>query len=146
MSFDDYSTAEKYFDTAYGLVQKKGHYNTFQIDNHYARFLLESRTRSNEWEDHFYALREAHSLLIKQMSGVEEGYYPYRVARNYLSLIERRGQSFDKNEMLQARTFCLEVREQAVSRRDVLRRYGPQINDCLEAMSNSVDLLDRWLR
>lgn len=88
MSFKDYVHADEHFRTAFGAASRRGGYDPYQIENQYARFLLESRTESQHWGDAYEALKEAHSIIARQMASFTEGFYPYRVARLYLSFAE----------------------------------------------------------
>ena len=89
MSFFDYSVAGDLFDTAYAKAAAMTDYDPYQIDNHYARFLLESSNRDADWEVAEPKFREAHEILLKQMNSKKQGHYPYRVAANYLDFVER---------------------------------------------------------
>jgi hypothetical protein len=82
LSFQDYKAAGLYFDTAYGLAKGMVGFNTFQIDNHYARYRLEKCIYDNDAKGSFSAFQDAKQILHRQMTR-EHRYYPYRVARNY---------------------------------------------------------------
>ena len=62
-------------------------FNTFQIDNHYARYLLLSRTKDLSYDDYFRAFLDAHNLLIKQARTEKDSYYPFKVARSYSDFV-----------------------------------------------------------
>lgn len=71
--------SERYFKSAYSLANTSDGYNTFQIDNHYARWLLESAFLDANFEDGKRKVDKAVSILLQQM--IEEvKFYPYRVA------------------------------------------------------------------
>lgn len=106
MSFKDYDSADEHFRTAFGLAARRGGYDPYQIENQYARFLIESRTQSKKWEDAFEAFKEANDIISRQMSGFTEGYYPYRVARNYLSFVEANEKQFNKEQKSRIVDWC----------------------------------------
>lgn len=86
------------FKTAYSHARAIKNYNTFQIDNHYARYLLESRTHDPGYRDDFVIFVEAHQLLVKQARKERGAYYPFKVARNYLAFFRARGASYDVDQ------------------------------------------------
>jgi tetratricopeptide (TPR) repeat protein len=106
MSFRDYDVADAHFRTAFGLADKRGGYDPYQIENQYARFLVESRTQSNKWNDAYESLRKANEIVSRQMSSFTEGYYPYRVARNYLAFVEANDKILSKEEKGRIAEWC----------------------------------------
>lgn len=85
LSFQDYETAGRYFDTAYGLAKGRSGFDTFQIDNHFARYRLERCIYENDIKGSFSAFQDAKQILNRQMLR-EHRYYPYRVLRHYFDL------------------------------------------------------------
>ena len=74
---------KQYLDNAYGCARKIPGYNTFQIDNQYARYLLESANTSGDTMEAFGAFEEAHRIIADQTLGQTQLHYPYRVAAQY---------------------------------------------------------------
>lgn len=82
--FEKYEYARQYFETAHGLAKKRSGYDTFMLDNHYARYILEYSIYKNDINNCMGDFKSAHSILIKQVSdGDKSRYYPYRVVGNY---------------------------------------------------------------
>jgi hypothetical protein len=106
MSFQSYKDAGGHFDTAFGLAKNRGGYDPYQIENTYARFLLESRARTSHWNDFLDAFFQAHEILSRQMASVKEGYYPYRVARLYLEFVESRIGTIDRQQKARVKDAC----------------------------------------
>ena len=79
--FEDFVRAGKYFETSYSYGEDKG-YDLFQIDNHYARYLLLRIIKEKNWRDPFDVFIEAHAIVSRQMAN-DRLSYPYRVARLY---------------------------------------------------------------
>ena len=83
----DYPRALKYFENAYSFAKKKQEANggnyTYQIDNHFARYLLENEMENGSAEKCMVAFNKAHSLLINPKNKEIVRFYTYRVARNY---------------------------------------------------------------
>ena len=80
--FKEYDKAAVYFDTAYSYARKLRYFNAFQIDNHYARYLLEKAIVDNDETKCMEAFRSAHNIISNQIKD-EIKHYPYRVANNY---------------------------------------------------------------
>lgn len=106
MSFSDFANASTHFEAAFGLTKFKGSYDPYQIENQYARFLLESRIQTNLWNDHFDAFKQAHDIISKQMNSFQEGFYPYRVARSYLEYVEANSVNFTADQKKRILGWC----------------------------------------
>ncbi len=78
--FEEFDPADKYFDTAYALAETK-EFNAFQIDNHYARFLLMRAIRSKDPANCMKSFRDARKLIFEQIQ-TERLHYPFSVATN----------------------------------------------------------------
>ncbi|MDA9417852.1 hypothetical protein ABH991_002463 [Bradyrhizobium ottawaense] len=87
----EYKSADVLFRTAYSIARSIPNYNPFQIDNHFARFLLVSRTLDHSYGDYFKAFIDAHGLLIKQARTEQHAYYPFKVARSYYDFVLQNG-------------------------------------------------------
>lgn len=88
VNLNQFDRAEQYFKTAYSLAKQRGHiFSAYQIDNHYARYLLENQLYYRKREGSLDVFVEAHRLLNKN-SDIERQkkysrYYKFRVARAY---------------------------------------------------------------
>ena len=91
----DYPSANMFFNNAYAYAEKKqkrigGTANyTFQIDNHFARYLLECEMEFGTKDTCMPQFRKAHELLINPANKVIVRFYTYKVARNYYRFYER---------------------------------------------------------
>ena len=85
----DYRMAKQFFDAAYSFAESMDDFDTYQIDNHYARFVLENERVNGSQATCMEAFRHAHSILMDSRHKLEVRYYPYRVARNYYPFYER---------------------------------------------------------
>lgn len=81
---EDYPDAKRCFDNAYSYAAKTG-FDTFQIDNHYARYLLENASiNKSEIDIPMEVFRRAHQILMVKKRGQELKYHNYRIAGHYL--------------------------------------------------------------
>lgn len=79
----DFPLAETFFKNAYSYAAKKDSFDTYQIDNHYARFLLENEIDSGNDKTCMDVFLKAHRILMDTKHDKDTKYYPFRVARNY---------------------------------------------------------------
>ena len=77
--FEEYDRAEKYFEAAYSYAKRRGTYDSYQIDNHYARFLLMQAVALGDADKSMTAFRKARKIIFAQIRG-ERLHYPFRVA------------------------------------------------------------------
>lgn len=78
----DYTVAGAYFEKCYAFAKQRG-YDTYQIDNHYCRFILENEIDSGNISTCMDAFDKAHSILMNTRAGDEKKYYPYKAAGKY---------------------------------------------------------------
>lgn len=81
---EEFERAQKYFDSAYAFASGRDHFDTYQIDNHYARFLLTKAARSANVTEAIPAFRKARAIIFQQVAN-ERLHYPYRVATGLLT-------------------------------------------------------------
>ncbi|MGB6474112.1 MAG: hypothetical protein WBF04_08515 [Candidatus Sulfotelmatobacter sp.] len=62
----DFDRAKSYFDSAYSFADDMYAYDSFQIDNHYARFLIERAVFLRDSGSAMAVFREARALLFAQ--------------------------------------------------------------------------------
>jgi hypothetical protein len=60
----DYDRAKSYFDNAYSFAGEMYEYDSFQIDNHYARFLIERAVARHDSKSAMSAFREARGASL----------------------------------------------------------------------------------
>jgi len=79
----DYEIAEAYFEKCYDIANSIKGYDTYKIDNHYCRFILENEIENGNIATCMDAFDYAHSILINTRRGDEKKHYPFRVAGQY---------------------------------------------------------------
>ena len=84
---EDYKSAKIYFESAYAYAKKRKNFDSYQIDNHYARYLLEHGSKVDVGNDYMKVFREAHNIVTDRSHSKVQKYYPFRVARGYLSYV-----------------------------------------------------------
>ncbi|MGQ7960616.1 SIR2 family protein [Pseudomonas sp. SP16.1] len=104
---DDLAEIGPYFQSSYKFSQGIN-YDTYQIDNHYARFLLVKATRNRDADSSFELYKEAKGILSKQMLH-EKKHYPYRVAASISEFVSMHLTSLSSNHKSDILRFCEDV-------------------------------------
>lgn len=131
LSSRDYGRAEKYFETAYSYANKKREFETFAIDNHYARYILENELESGSHETCMEAFLKAHKILTDPIHKTKVRFYPYRVAQNYYPFYEKFYKVMTTKDKKKFLSCCDEIYDRAksyaaiadsqLSKRDVIK-------------------------
>jgi SIR2-like domain len=135
--FEEFDRAEKYFNTAYAFAEARD-FNTFQIDNHYARFLLMRAIRSKDSGNCMKSFREARKFIFEQIE-TERRHYPFRVASiiaEFYDTLAGLLSEADKKEIAAAAKHVLNRIEVLPNERQQ-QRY---VIDCREAMQHVLGL------
>lgn len=104
--FKDYRSADRFFAEAKRIARRRPDFYTYQIDNAYAQFLLESRRDVDSWADYFDAFVEASTLSMQQTYSRDAGMYPYKVAAMFFDFFEVRSSKFSKRQKREAAELC----------------------------------------
>lgn len=78
----DRASAKSYLENSYGIARRTG-FRTYQIDNQYARWLLESAISTGNHLEAFSAFDEAHRIIVGQLADHSHAHYPFRIALLY---------------------------------------------------------------
>lgn len=105
-----FEIAEHYFNTAYSHAIPTD-FNTFQIDNHFAHFLLKRALESPELDTRFPIdiFREVHRKLSKRQRGDELKHYIYKVAADYKPFIDKHYSEFSVAQRSEIINSCREI-------------------------------------
>src|SRR5699024_10303378 len=71
LSEHDYEQAQIYFNVAYSFAKRIDNFDTYQIDNHYARFILENEIKLGTKETCMEAFLHSHSILMDPKHKIE---------------------------------------------------------------------------
>lgn len=127
----DYKTADIYFKNAYAYAKNRPGFDTYQIDNHHARFLLENEVEFGGQITCMQAFESAHAILIDPKHRDDSYYYPYRVSQKYFPFYEKYYNGMNDNEkkvfinsceaMLERAEWYLRTHTSKEGRKDVIR-------------------------
>lgn len=113
LSERNYLLAQNYFETAYSFARKKENFDTYQIDNHYARFMLENELEFGDKNTCIEAFSKAHKILMDPIHKRIVRHYPYRVAQNYYLFYEHFYSQLSSLDQKKFITACKEIYERA---------------------------------
>lgn len=84
LTYKDFEIATQCFAKAYAIGENSDRFDGYQIDNHYARLLIEKSIFDAQPAKPIELFKEAHTLLSKQAGNASKNkHYPYRVASLY---------------------------------------------------------------
>ena len=106
LSERDYARAKSYFDTAYQYGSQIDGFDTYQIDNHYARYILSNELQSGNSSTCMEAFKHAHAILMDTKHKMEVRFYPYKVARLYYPFFDKYYKSLKDYEMKEFVSSC----------------------------------------
>lgn len=129
---DDLDEIAPYFQSSYALA-KTINYDTFQIDNHYARFLLAKAARENSYDVAYSLYLEAKALLMKQMLR-EQKHYPYRVAASVFDFVKIHSASITVSNKKEILGFVSEVLNRIEGLPTEVRRHK-HVTTCQKSLS-----------
>ncbi|HSN78256.1 MAG TPA: hypothetical protein VL334_24560, partial [Anaerolineae bacterium] len=133
VTIDEYDRAERYFQTSYALGQARNHWDLYQTNNHYARFLLKKAIFSSDASNCMASFRKARAIINNQIA-TERRHFPYRVAILYADFYTAFAASLgdkEREEISKAATHVLNRINQLPE--DVLKnRY---VRECRETLS-----------
>ena len=135
LTLGELDRAERYFATAYSFASSRN-FDTFQIDNHFARFLLVRAVEIGDSDKCMDSFRKARQIIENQIKD-ERMQYPFRVARSYRTF-------YEAFESKLSRTRLEEITQAAVfvSRRiESLpedRRQRKDVSECLDDMKRII--------
>jgi hypothetical protein len=131
---EDLERAGKYFATAYAYASPD-RFDTFQIDNHYSRYLLmKAKRRKDGITEAMKDFMHAHNILREQMYR-EKIRYPYRVARLYRDVAMELRKELDNDQ----RDVVVDAANQvldAISKLPESRTRDKDVRICTRAMED----------
>ncbi len=114
---DDLVKAKLFLDTAYAQAKKMGdRYHTNHMDNVKARYLMKSGIQSQDVDLIMSNFRAAHLILLRQANN-EKNERPFRVARLYAHLVDKRGSLLSESHLAEIRSSSKQMIEAAAKTR-----------------------------
>lgn len=138
LTFGEFPIAETYFKTALKLAEgnKK---KTSDVKNHFARLLLDSRIKSDDYNDYYVAFDKAHTILIDQMNQDNNRHYPYRQAKKYVEFISSRKSKMSESEIQRFVAACNQIRS-SIKNSNKKIGYSSEIAECDVDMERAIQI------
>ena len=137
MSLEDteFEKIGNYFKAAYSYAKSINNYDTYQIDNHFARFQLQEACRLANSEDAFDIYTKAKAILLKQTLR-EQKYQPYSAAAGVADFARVHGERLSSKQASDIVAFCDTVIERVSRLKSPVRdhRYVVRCRSELSAM------------
>jgi hypothetical protein len=140
LAFGQFEISAAYFEQAKTFAKGNAK-DTRDVNNHYARLLLDSRIDSDDFDDYYQAFEKAHTILIDQMNRNDNRHYPYRQAQKYAKFISYRHGKLSPDELKRFATSCRQVKGAIKNLTGGLERYSI-IKECNEAMDSAILLAE----
>jgi hypothetical protein len=132
---DDLTKAKLFLDTAYARAKfMGGRYHTNHMDNVKARYLLKHGIQAAERDIVMADFREAHLILLRQANN-EKNERPFRVARLYTQLIDKKGHLFVDSDFGEIRAAAQKLVDAAALTRTRGRAHVEVTNSVRELQS-----------
>lgn len=138
-SFGEFKEASLYFESARSFA-KDSPKDTTDVNNQFAKMLLDSRTNSDEYSDYGDAFALAHKILIEQMVRKTNKHFPFRQAARYAEFISYRGTRLTAQERAAFGTSCKQVLR-AIANLDGALSRSQDVARCRWAMERSMEIL-----
>lgn len=138
-----YDRAEVYFDLAYKKSKKLTYdFDTFQIDAHYARFLIENTIYLNVY-DNCSSFKAAHNLLVKSLnSTMQTNRYVLKqltLYRQYWDTFKNDFSSSDKNELIESTQYMInKIEKYQEGHKNSIEVYIANIKSELEKLIDEI--------
>ena len=135
LTLGELDRAEKYFATSYSFASSRN-FSTFQIDNHYARFLLVRAVEIGDSEKCMDSFRKARQIVENQIKD-DRMHYPYRVARSYCDFYEAFEAKLNRtrlDEIVQAAVFV----SKRIQSLPEARRQHRDVAECFDDMERII--------
>lgn len=131
--------ARKYLDNAYGIAKRTPGFLTFQIDNQYARQLLDSCSATGDAEVAYEAFVEAHRIVADQALNASYRHYPFKVAQSYRDILTFHRHALSDSQ----RQFILNAMKTLISRARLAKVPTDRqrvVDQCIKKLSRSLEL------
>lgn len=98
--------ARTLFSNAYAYAKNKQDFDTYQIDNHYARYMLENSVFNIDDPNFMETIEKVQAILTEPNHLKRTKYYPFRVAQNYLPFFNKYKSRMTKKEKMRFSAYC----------------------------------------
>lgn len=125
-----FELAERHLAQSYALASRRSGFDTYQIDNVRASFLLAREIEERRPDRSLPSFVEANRILIRQLADSRHAYYPYRVAARYGEFWDEIAVHWDRSRRNLFESACRIFQQRAEKADSYLSRM-PEVSQCL---------------
>ena len=125
-----FELAERHLEQSYALASRRSGFDTFQIDNVKASFLLAREIEHRRPDRDLTSFVEASRIITRQMADPRHGYYPYRAAARYGEFWDAIAIHWDRSRRNLFENACKTV-QQCAEKADLYLSRMPEVIQCL---------------
>ncbi|MDP1421161.1 SIR2 family protein [Peribacillus simplex] len=123
LDLKQYAEAKIYFDNAYSYAREMDAFDTFQLNTHYARYLLESEIHyGKDSSSAFGNFIKAHELIYHNRNKPLSLHYPLRHAKYYLEIYNKFYSGFSEAEQSKFVYSCHQIIEKIEQYKEAMNR------------------------
>lgn len=127
-----FKEAQIYFNNAYAFGRDKSEdFDSYQIDTHYSRYLLERQIFEGERDEAFSVFQQAHTLIIGNRNKSENLHYPLRQTKHYYEFYTKFFNDFSDSEKALFMFSCKQVLDKIEAYNNAIfrlkRRKHPEV-------------------
>jgi tetratricopeptide (TPR) repeat protein len=141
LSQGKFKESDRMFKQAKSLA-KNNEKETTDVNNHYARLLLDSRTESSEYEDYFDAFHTAHRILLDQINKNTNKHFPFRQAIKYVDFISHRKSELTSGEISRFTNSCKQILN-SIQNLDGSILQKNDVKKCENAMNRAIEIASK---
>ncbi len=133
----DFTRSERLFDTAYSMGKRGISFDTYQIDNHYARLLLSCTTLS-KYPAPMDRFNRAREIIFSQLSDGDSPQFQYscRSAGTILQFFNEFYSEFSKADLGRIQSTCLRII--TLLEKAQIVRHSKELQECKKRLSTVV--------
>jgi hypothetical protein len=140
LSFGEFKEATLLFEQARSFA--KGNIKeTTDVNNHFARLLLDSRTKGSDYDDYFDAFCKAHEILLGQINKNTNRHFPFRQAKKYMDLISFRKKQLTDTQIKQFVNSCRQILSAIQHLQGHISGSG-EVEECRLAMLRAIEIAE----
>ncbi len=134
----DYPVADQMFHTAYSFAHKRENFDTFQLDNHYSRFILENEIYNGDIESCMPQFLKAHKILSSRTDQNQNRHYPFKVAKNYTRFYDHYFSKLSTQDKKVFLVSCQEIMYRIDEYNSIVeeRNRNRVVSDCFKDLSS----------
>lgn len=143
MSLNRYDLAKHYLETSRSYADKINNYNYRHLDNHTARYYLESRSRGSEsYKDHYVVFLKSSGTIINEFKSNDQQNYSARVCKYMAEFFHKCTDLLSESEKIECKRRISIILNHLKQRNPGRDTNGTLINDAIEALSQANRILE----